>query len=104
MIAIFKKEINSKNIKSLMASINPIAVIVADREFGTCYIHEVQKESLTVEDSFGQVYVIERRDIISMEFFETKDIFKRMKENKQLIFRIRRFLNRLHDQLEKHIW
>lgn len=87
-----------------MTSINPIAVIVADREFGTCYIHEVRGEDLTIEDSFGQVYVIERKDIISMDFLEPKDIFKRMKENKQLILKIRRFLNRLHDQLEKHIW
>ncbi len=82
MIEVCRERLNYRVIGDLSGRM-PNAVIIADRWFGECYIHDVQEKSLVVEDLDEQVHSIEIKDIISMLFLEYKDLFEQKKKQRE---------------------
>ena len=82
MIEICRERLNYRVIGDLSGRM-PSTVIIADRGFGECYIHDVQEKSLVVEDLNGQAHSIEIKDIMSMQFLDYKDIFEQKKKQRE---------------------
>lgn len=82
MIEICREDLNQKKIEE-MAGKYPIAKVFANQGSGTCFIHEVRKEEIVVEDLFGQVHPLRITDLVFMQFFlDFEEIFKMMKDER----------------------
>jgi citrate lyase alpha subunit len=84
MIETSREDLNQHKIKE-MAGKYPIAKIFAREGFGICFIHEIRKEEIVVEDLFGQIHPIKIKDLILMQFFlNFEEVFKAMKEERAI--------------------